>query len=91
MTQAGSSTQAQGSILKALMRSTLVKDLIRINLGSMHPDSGRKTVKTLMGDDPEVFFGITSGLPVVINSMTAAFTARATQLQDKFPPELLKS
>ena len=91
MTQAGSSTQAQGSILKALMRSTFVKDLIRINMSSMHPDSGRNAVKTLMGDDPEVFFGVTSGLPVVVNTLTGALTELATQLKDKFPPELLKS
>ena len=53
MMQAGSTSQGHGDILKALLRSTLVKDLIRINMNSRHPDSGRNTVKTLMGEDPE--------------------------------------
>ncbi|HOS97380.1 MAG TPA: hypothetical protein PLR71_01900 [Deltaproteobacteria bacterium] len=91
MTQAGPSAQNRGGILKALMRSTLTKDLLRINVSSMSPDSGRRTVKTLLGDDPEVFFGISGGLPVFINSMTGALTELATQLKDKYPPELLKS
>ena len=91
MTQSGSSVQAQGGILKGLIRSTLVKDLIRVNMNSMHPESGRNAVKTLMGDDPEVFFGITGGLPVIINGMVAALTELAIQLKDKYPPELLKS
>lgn len=91
MIHAGSPAQAQGSILKALIRSTLFKDLIRVNVNSIHPDSGRNTVKTLLGEDPEVFFGISGGLPVFINSMTGALTELATQLKDKYPPELLKS
>ena len=90
MMQAGSTSQVHGDILKALLRSTLVKDLIRINMNSRHPDSGRNTVKTLMGEDPEVIFGITGSLPVVVNNMTGALTELATQL-NKLPPELVKS
>ena len=91
MNQSGLSAQSQGGILKAIIRSTLLKDLLRVNMSSIHPDSGRNTVKTLLGEDPEVFFGITSSLPIVINSMTGALTELATQLKDKYSPELLKS
>lgn len=90
MMQAGSTSQGHGDILKALLRSTLVKDLIRINMNSRHPDSGRNTVKTLMGEDPEVVFGITGSLPVVVNNMTGALTELASQLS-RLPPELVKS
>lgn len=90
MMQAGSTSQGHGDILKALLRSTLVKDLIRINMNSRHPDSGRNTVKTLMGEDPEVFFGIAGGLPVAVNNMAGALTELATQL-NKLPPDLVKS
>jgi hypothetical protein len=90
MMQAGSTSQGHGDILKALLRSTLVKDLIRINMNSRHPDSGRNTVKTLMGEDPEVVFGITGSLPVVVNNMTGALTELASQL-NRLPPELVKS
>ena len=88
--QAGSTSQVNGGILKALLRSTLVKDLIRINMNARHPDSGRNTVKTLMGEDPEVVFGITGSLPVVVNNMTGALTELASQL-NRLPPELVKS
>lgn len=88
--QTGSTPQGHGDILKALLRSTLVKDLIRINMNSRHPDSGRNTVKTLMGEDPEVFFGIAGGLPVAVNNMAGALTELATQL-NKLPPDLVKS
>jgi len=90
MMQAGLTSQGHGDILKALLRSTLVKDLIRINMNSRHPDSGRNTVKTLMGEDPEVVFGITGSLPVVVNNMTGALTELASQL-NRLPPELVKS
>jgi hypothetical protein len=91
MNQSGLSAQAQGGILKAVLRSTLLKDLVRVKMSSIHPDSGRHMVKTLLGEDPEVFFGITSSLPVFINSITGALTELATQLKDKYSPELLKS
>ncbi len=91
MRQAGPSAQDRGGILKSLMRSTLVKDLIRVKMNSLHPGSGREMVKTLLGDDPEVFLGVSGGLPVFINSVTGALTELAIQLKDKYPPELLKS
>ena len=90
MMQAGSTSQVHGDILKALLRSTLVKDLIRINMNAKNPDSGRNTVRTFMGEDPEVLFGITGSLPVVVNNITGALTELAIQL-NKYPPELMKS
>lgn len=90
MTKAAASPKIHGDILKALLRSTLVKDLIRINMNAKHPDSGRNTVRTFMGEDPEVLFGITGTLPVVVNNITGALTELAIQL-NQYPPELMKS
>ncbi len=91
MNQSGSSAHAGGGILKALLRSTLLKDLIRIRMNAVHPESGRTMARTLLGEDPEVFFGIAGGLPVIVNSALGALTELAVQLKDKYPPELLKS
>jgi hypothetical protein len=91
MNQAGPSTHPGGEILKALLRSTLLKDLIRIRMNAAHPESGRTMVKTLLGDDPEVFFGIAGGLPAMVNSALGALTELAVQLKDKYPPDLLKT
>ena len=90
MTQTAVSPKVHGDILKALLRSTLVKDLIRINMNAKNSDSGRNTVRTFMGEDPEVLFGITGTLPVVVNNITGALTELAIQL-NKYPPELMKS
>lgn len=91
MTQAGLSPQARGSVMKALTHSTLLKDLIRVNMSSIHPESGREKVRILLGEDPEIFFGITGNFPIIINCIMGALTELATQLKDKYPPELLKS
>lgn len=90
MIQAATTPQVHGDVLKALLRSTLVKDLIRINMNAKNPDSGRNAVRTLMGEDPEVLFGITGALPVVINNLTGALTELAIQL-NKYPQELTKA
>ena len=91
MTRTGPSTQAQAGILKALVSSTLVKDLVRLKMGSLRPDSGRNAVQTLMGTDPEVLFGIVGSVPAMVNSMLSALTELAVVLKKNHPPELLKS
>ncbi len=83
-------TQHKSGIIKALMRSPLFKDILRTNLNEMDPNSGSSAVKTLMGEDPEVFFGLISSLPTFINNLIKAFTELAIQLKDKYPPEMLK-
>jgi uncharacterized MAPEG superfamily protein len=83
-------TQHKSGIIKALMRSPLFKDILRTNLNEMDPNSGSSAVKTLMGEDPEVFFGLISSLPTFINNLIKASTELAIQLKDKYPPEMLK-
>jgi len=91
MNLTGSTAQIRRSVLETILRSTLLKDLIRMKMSTIHPDSGRKAVKTILGEDPEVFFGIAGGLPVLVNSALGALTELAVQLKDKYPPHLLKS
>jgi hypothetical protein len=82
--------QHKSGIMKALMRSPLFKDILRTNLNEMDPNSGSSLVKTLMGEDPEAFFGLISSLPTFINNLIKASTELAIQLKDKYPPEMLK-
>lgn len=84
-------TQHRSGFLKGLMRSPLFKDILRTNLNEMDPRTGSSLVKTLMGEDPEVFFGLISSLPTFINILIRASTEFAIQLKDKYPPEMLKS
>ena len=83
--------QHNSGIIKALMRSPLFKDILRTNLNEMDPKSGGSAIRTLMGEDPEVFFGLVSSLPTFINNLMKASTELAIQLKDKYPPEMLKS
>jgi hypothetical protein len=83
-------TQHKSGIIKALMRSTLFKDILRTNMNEMDPNSGSSSIKTLLGEDPEVFFALISSLPMFINNLIKAFTELAIQLKDKYPPEMLK-
>jgi hypothetical protein len=84
-------TQHKSGIIKVLIRSPLFKDILRTNLNEMNSNSGSSLVKTLMGEDPEVFFGLISSMPTFINILIKASTELAIQLKDKFPPEMLKS
>jgi hypothetical protein len=81
----------RSGILRELIRSPLFKDILRVNLNEMNPKTGSQMVKTLLGQDPEVFFDLISSLPVLINTLISAFTELAIQLKDKYPPEMLKS
>jgi hypothetical protein len=86
-----SPTRDRSGILRELIRSPLIKDILRVNLNEMNPKTGSQMVKTILGQDPEVFFGLISNLPVFINTLISAFTELAIQLKDKYPPEMLKS
>lgn len=82
---------ARNGLLKGIIRSTLIKDILRTNLNGMDSKAGKTAVRTLMGEDPEVFFALISSLSVLVNSLIGASTELALRLRDNFPPDLLKS
>ena len=81
----------RSGVIKGIIRSPLFKDILRTNLNEVDPRTGSSFVKTLMGEDPEVFFGLISSLPMFINVLIKASTEFAVQLKDKYPPEMLKA
>ncbi|MGO9146940.1 MAG: hypothetical protein ACLQDF_11285 [Desulfomonilia bacterium] len=81
----------RSGVIKGIIRSPLFKDILRTNLNEVNPHTGSSFVKTLMGEDPEVFFSLISSLPVFINVLIKASTEFAVQLKDKYPPEMLKA
>ncbi len=84
-------THNRSGVIKGIIRSPLFKDILRTNLNEVDPHTGSSFVKILMGEDPEVFFGLISSLPVFINVIIKASTEFAVQLKDKYPPEMLKA
>ncbi|HVN72904.1 MAG TPA: hypothetical protein VMU10_12880 [Desulfomonilia bacterium] len=91
MYEENSTGQTHGSIFGEILRTPVYKDILRLNLNEASPESVRGMVKDLMGQDPEVFLGIASSLPKLINALSCAFSELALQLKEKYPPELLKS
>ncbi len=83
--------RSRGGILKQFLKTPVYKDILRMNLNSMRPETGSQLVKTLATEDPEVFLGLASSLPIVINALTSACSELAIQLKDTYPPETLKS
>jgi len=81
----------KSGILGVMLRSTLLKDILRTNINEMSPSTGSAMVRTMLREDPEVFFALVSSLPVVVNGMVAASTELAVQLKEKYPPEMLRS
>ncbi|MCU0576963.1 MAG: hypothetical protein MUD15_09090 [Desulfobacterota bacterium] len=81
----------KAGILGVMLRSPVFKDILRTNLNEMSPSTGSSMVKTLMYEDPEVFFAVISSLPVFINALLRSSAEFALQLKDKYPPLMLKS
>ena len=83
--------KTRGSILKQILKTPVYKDILRGNLNEMNPNSGSSLVKTLVREDPEVFLSLISSLPTCINTLTSAVSELAVQLENMYPPEILKS
>lgn len=82
---------AAGGVMKEVLSTPFVKDLIRSNLQNIKPDKTHPLVKTLMWQDPEVFLSILGAIPPVVNSCTGALAEAGKQINEKFSPELLKN
>lgn len=83
-------TPAEGGVLKEVLRTPFVKDLIRSSLQSRKPDKSHPLVIALIWQDPEVILSILGSLPAVVNSCVGALGETGKQLNEKFSPELLK-
>jgi len=79
-----------GGALKEVLSTPFVKDIIRSNLQNIKPDKTHPLVNTLIWQDPEIILSILGSLPSVVNSCVGALAEAGKQLNEKFPPELLR-
>ena len=77
-------------LLKELIRTPLIKELVRINLAPSPPGSTRELVKTFFWEDFEFSFGLVSSLPSFLNGLAEFLDELGLQLQ-KIPPHMLKA
>jgi hypothetical protein len=83
--------KTRGSILKQILKTPVYKDILRVNLSEMSPQSGSSLVRNIVREDPEVFLSLTSALPTCINALASAVGELAVQLRNMYPPETLKT
>jgi len=81
---------AESGVMKEVLSTPFVKDLIRINLQNIKPDKTHPLVVALIWQDPEVILSILGSLPPIVNSCVGALAETGNQLNEKFSPELLR-
>ena len=81
---------AEGGVMKEVLSTPFVKDLIRSNLQNIKPDKTHPVVNALIWQDPEVILSVLGSIPSVVNSCTGALAEAGKQLNEKFSPILLR-
>jgi len=81
---------AAGGVMKEVLSTPFVKDLIRSNLQNIKPDKTHPLVNALIWQDPEVILSILGSIPPVVNSCTGALAEAGKQINEKFSPILLR-
>jgi len=81
----------KSSVIKEILATPFVKDLIRANLKSAACKSDPSLLQTLLWEDPEVTLALISTLPHLVNRCTGALSEAGLAIDEKFSPELLMS
>ena len=81
---------AEGGVMKEVLSTPFVKDLIRINLQNIKPDKTHPVVNALIWQDPDVILSVLGSIPAVVNSCTGALAEAGKQINEKFSPEMLR-
>lgn len=81
---------AGDGVMKEMLSTPFVKDIIRNNLQNIKTDKTHPLVNTLIWQDPEVILSVLGSIPPVVNSCTGALAEAGKQINEKFSPELLR-
>jgi hypothetical protein len=81
---------AEGGVMKEVLSTPFVKDLIRSNLQNIKPNKTHPVVNALIWQDPEVILSVLGSIPSVVNSCTGALAEAGKQINEKFSPVLLR-
>jgi len=81
----------KSSVIKEILATPFVKDIIRASLKNAADTSDPSLVRTLLWEDPEVSLSVLSTLPHLVNRCTGALSEAGREIDEKFSPELLQS
>ena len=77
-------------VLKEVLSTPFVKDIIRSSLQSRKPDKSHPIVMALIWQDPELILSILGSIPPVVNSCVGALAEVGNQINEKLSPEMIK-
>ena len=86
-----STDTVKSSVIKEILATPFVKDLIRTSLKSAAGKSDPSLVRTLLWEDPEISLAVLSALPHLVNRCADALSEAGREIDEKFSPELLKN
>jgi len=81
---------ATGGIMKEVLSTPFVKDIIRNNLNGIKPDKSHPLINALIWQDPEIILSILGSIPPVVNSCAGALAEVGNQVNEKLSPELIR-
>jgi len=80
---------AEGGVMKEVLSTPFVKDIIRNNLQNIKPDKTHPVVNALIWQEQEIILSILGSIPPVVNSCVGALGETGRQINEKFSPRLL--
>lgn len=75
---------AEGGVMKEVLSTPFVKDIIRNNLQNIKPDKTHPVVNALIWQEPEIILSILGSIPPVVNSCVGALGKQADKLMKNF-------
>ena len=77
-------------VLREVLRSPFFKEILKLHLTDIDPNTARDAIKVLMWEDVDFALSLFDASPQVLNSVLGAVLELGIQLQN-FSPELLRS
>lgn len=87
--KASQQTRDPGGILQELLRTPVFKDILRSALTSVRHADGRTAVRTVTGQDPEVFLSLAAATPAALNILIRSMAELGRQMNTRYSPEIL--
>jgi hypothetical protein len=81
---------AGGGVLKEILATPFVKDIIRSSLQSRKADKSHPLINALIWQDPEIILSVLGSIPPVVNSCVGALTEVGKQVNENLSPELIR-
>jgi hypothetical protein len=82
-------TLENGSVIKEILDTPFIKEMLWNFLVDTNPKNGAKLVRDLLWEDVGVILSLVDGMPAIINYLTGALSELVIQAEEKFPPAML--